>query len=435
VSAHGWSERYAYNTAGDQTRATLSDRAPGQDTTGERDYTGTRVTRAGRTRYTYDAQGRLTERRTTTLSGKTLTWTFTWDAEDRLTDVHARGGTHWRYLYDALGRRIAKQRLNAEGQITEATTYRWDGAQLAEQHSNGVTLVWDYAGLRPLAQRELKTDLTQEEVDRRFFAIVTDLAGAPSELVAPDGELAWRGRSTAWGAVRSHRAATAYTPVRYPGQYFDPETGLHYNFNRYYDPDLGRYASPDPLGLAPAVNHYGYVPNPFTGVDPLGLAGCEADPTWGGKVVFVRDEHGRPYEMHATITRDMLGEGTDANKSLRPPGFIHGTIHNQARGHMLANMLGGSGDTLDNLFAITQNPTNSPHMRDLEQSIHDAVNNPENREIVQYGVYLEYTDDEKDSVPKWITMEADGNKGFSLRADFENPDHVAQQTRRSRGIH
>ncbi|ELS58533.1 RHS repeat-associated core domain-containing protein [Streptomyces viridochromogenes] len=437
VTARGWSERYAYNTAGDQTHSTLPNQAPGQDTSGERHYSGARITQAGRTRYTYDAQGRVTERRTTTLSGKTLTWTFAWDAEDRLTDVHAPRGTHWRYLYDALGRRIAKMRLTAEGRCEESTSYCWDGAQLAEQHSNGITLVWDYTGLRPLAQREAKTDPAQQEIDRRFFAIVTDLAGSPSDLIAPDGTVAWRGRSTAWGATQFQRAATAYTPLRYPGQYFDPETGLHYNVNRYYDPDLGRYITSDPLGLAPAVNPYAYVPNPFTFADPLGLAGCESDPTWGGRVVFTRDEHGRPFEMHATVSRDMLDEGTDARKSLRPPGFVHGTDHNQGRGHMLANRLGGSGDTLDNLFTITQNPTNSPHMRDLEASIYDAVKGPNGNdgEIVQYSVYLEYTDDRKDSVPKWITMEADGNRGFSLRADFENPDHAAQQVRRSRGIH
>ncbi|MFD0391843.1 DNA/RNA non-specific endonuclease [Streptomyces nogalater] len=140
--------------------------------------------------------------------------------------------------------------------------------------------------------------------------------------------------------------------------------------------------------------------------------------------------------MHATITRDMIGQGTDANAALRPPGFVHGTKHNQARGHMLAQILGGSGDTLDNLFTITQNPTNSPHMRDLELQIRDAVLGSDDRpgEIVQYSVYLEYTDDEKTSVPKWITMEADGNRGFHLTADLENPDHAAQQIRRRDGI-
>jgi RHS repeat-associated protein len=426
VTADGWSEQYAYNTAGDQTHGALPPGAPGQDTAGERTYSGSRVTRAGRTRYAYDAQGRLTQRRITTLSGKSLTWTFTWDAEDRLTHVHGPGDAQWRYFYDALGRRTAKHRLSAEGRIEEVTTYCWDGGQLAEEHSNGITLVWDYTGLQPLAQREFKADHVQKEIDRRFFAIATDLSGAPSDLIAPDGTFAWHGRSTAWGATQSHRAATAYTPLRYPGQYFDPETGLHYNLNRYYDPELGRYTTPDPLGLAPSVNHYTYVPNPFTLADPLGLAGCTADPTWGGRVTFTRDEHGRPYEMNAIITRDMLDEGTKANDSLHPPGFMGGE-HNQARGHMLAKMLGGSGDTLDNLFTITQRPTNSPEMRDWEQDIYNAASKGE---VIKYNVYLEYTDDLKDSVPKYIQHEAEGNRGFKMDLPMINPAHAQQQLRR-----
>ncbi|MER5359653.1 RHS repeat-associated core domain-containing protein [Streptomyces sp. NPDC002785] len=437
VQARGWTERYAYNTVGDQTQSSLPVGAPGQDDAGSRDFQGSRITRAGRSRYTYDGQGRITRRETTTLSGKVLAWQFQWDAEDRLTDVLAPDGFLWRYLYDALGRRISKQRLDAEGHVVEETTYCWDGAQLAEQCSGGTTLVWDYVGLRPLAQRESKTDAAQQEIDRRFFSIVTDLAGSPSELVGSDGATAWRARSTAWGATQWNRSSTAYTPLRYPGQYFDAETGLHYNFNRYYDPCLGRYITTDPLGLAPAVNHYAYVPNPFILTDPLGLAGCEADPTWGGRVVFTRDAHGRPYEMHATITRDMLDQGTDARQSIKPSGFIHGTRYNQGRGHMLANMLGGSGDTLDNLFTITQNPTNTPVMRDLEQSIYNAVKGDARQgipgEIVQYSVYLEYTDDKKDSVPKWITMEADGDGSFQLRDELKNPEHANQQLRRGRG--
>ncbi|MEU7089356.1 RHS repeat-associated core domain-containing protein [Streptomyces achromogenes] len=110
-----------------------------------------------------------------------------------------------------------------------------------------------------MAQRETKTADQQEAVDRHFFAVVADLSGAPNELIAPDGTVAWRARSTAWGATQWNRDCTAYTPLRYPGQHFDPETGLHYNVNRYYDPRLGRYLTPDPLGLAPAANHYAYV--------------------------------------------------------------------------------------------------------------------------------------------------------------------------------
>ncbi|MFJ2113097.1 RHS repeat-associated core domain-containing protein [Streptomyces sp. NPDC087850] len=426
VHARGWSEQYAYNTEGGQTHTVLPAQAPGQDTTGPRDYDGTRVTRAGRSRYHYDAQGRITSRQTTTLSGKTLSWRFTWDAEDRLTLVHSSDGTRWRYLYDALGRRIAKQRLDTDSHVTETTSYCWDGAQLAEQYTAGTTLVWDYAGLRPLSQREVKTGSAQEEIDRRFFAIVTDLSGSPSELVGSDGALAWRARSTAWGATQWSRDCTAYTPLRYPGQYFDPETGLHYNVNRYYDPDLGQYISADPLGLAPAVNHYTYVPNPFTLADPLGLAGCDADPRWGGRVTFTRDEHGRPYEMNAVITRDMLNEGTQARNSLEPPGFLGGD-YNQARGHMLARMLGGSGDTLDNLFTITQTPTNSPDMRDWEKRIYDAV---ADGEIVTYNVYLEYTDDLKDSVPKYIQLEASSNRNLDVDVPLTNPAHAQQQLHR-----
>jgi RHS repeat-associated protein len=59
--------------------------------------------------------------------------------------------------------------------------------------------------------------------------------------------------------------------LRFPGQYADPETGLHYNHQRYYDPATARYLSPDPLGLAPALNPHTYVRNPTTQTDPLGL--------------------------------------------------------------------------------------------------------------------------------------------------------------------
>lgn len=432
VQARGWTEQYAYNAAGDQSRTALPAQAPGQSAAGQRRYEGTRLVRAGRTRYSYDAQGRLTLRRTKTLSGATLAWHFQWDAEDRLTLVQTPEGTRWRYLYDALGRRLAKQRLDQDGQVAHATTFRWDGAQLAEQHGEGATLVWDYAGGRPLSQREMKTDGTQQEVDRRFFAIITDLVGSPTELVSADGTLAWHARSTTWGATQWNKNSTAYTPLRYPGQYFDPETGLHYNFNRYYDPEVGRYLSPDPLGIAPSINPYSYVVNPFVLADPLGLAGCEPDPTWGGQVRWVRDEHGRPYEMHAVITRHMLDEGTHARNSIIPPGYQ--SDKGQARGHMLARQLGGSGDIDDNLFTISQNPTNTPKMSMFEQRVYDAV---DDHDVVHYSVYLEYVNDDPDSPPKSIQLEAfgtkkdrDGNLLFDEGTILNNPAHDEPRPRR-----
>jgi RHS repeat-associated protein len=60
---------------------------------------------------------------------------------------------------------------------------------------------------------------------------------------------------------------------RYPGQYADESTGLHYNTFRYYDPELGRYISQDPIGLMGGENLYAYVPNPSAWMDPWGWCG------------------------------------------------------------------------------------------------------------------------------------------------------------------
>uniref|UniRef100_UPI002029833C RHS repeat-associated core domain-containing protein n=1 Tax=Caballeronia sp. GAWG2-1 TaxID=2921744 RepID=UPI002029833C len=60
--------------------------------------------------------------------------------------------------------------------------------------------------------------------------------------------------------------------IRFPGQYVDEETGLHYNRNRYYDPATGRFISKDPIGLAGGLNPFQYANNPISWIDPLGLA-------------------------------------------------------------------------------------------------------------------------------------------------------------------
>ncbi|WP_326611647.1 DUF6531 domain-containing protein [Streptomyces scopuliridis] len=280
VHAQGWTERYAYDDAGNQTSATWPSRHPGSEATGPRAYTGNTITRAGDVRFEHDALGRVTLRQKTRLSRKPDTWRYAWDTENRLTSITTPDGTRWRYRYDPLGRRSAKQRLAADGEsVVEEVRFTWDGLTLCEQTShqpdvpNTVAITWDHHDTVPLTQTEriLTADDRQEEIDRRFFAIATDLIGTPTELIDESGDIAWRSRTTLWGTTAWARDSSAYTPLRFPGQYYDPETGLHYNYLRHYDPETGRYTSPDPLGLAPAPNPFGYVDNPYSGSDPLGL--------------------------------------------------------------------------------------------------------------------------------------------------------------------
>ncbi|MFJ4781264.1 RHS repeat-associated core domain-containing protein [Streptomyces sp. NPDC088762] len=291
VDAHGWQESYQYDSEGNQTEASWPDRAPYPESRGARTLDGTRLRSAGALRFAHDAAGRVVERRRKRLSRKPDVWRYTWDAEDRLTSCTTPDGVLWTYAYDAFARRTAKHRHDTDGTIVESTVFSWDGGRIAEQtHSaTGTTLTWEYDGYRPLAQAETRragtsaqsadaaeitNAATQDAFDARFFAIVTDLIGTPTELVGEDGGIAWYSRATQWGTTTWNRDATAYTPLRFPGQYADPETGLHYNHFRHYDPEAGRYITPDPLGLEPDPNPVGYVDNPATMCDPMGLAPC-----------------------------------------------------------------------------------------------------------------------------------------------------------------
>ncbi|MBM7774296.1 RHS repeat-associated protein [Actinokineospora baliensis] len=242
VRAAGWTERYAY------------------------DQTGSRVAAPEGPRYQHDAQGRVVTRTRRTLSGQVRSWTYSWDAEDRLVQVVTPDGVHWRYTYDALGRRVGKQRLDAAGAVVERVEFTWDGVVLAEQSTvEGVT-TWEClpGDVRPITQT----------VDERFYALVTDLIGTPTEMLDHNGDVAWRARTSVWGVPATDDAGGC--PLRFPGQYHDAETGQHYNYMRYYDPETGQYTSRDPLGLLAGPDPTAYPTNPLVAADPLGLAPCTA---------------------------------------------------------------------------------------------------------------------------------------------------------------
>nr|WP_244652938.1 RHS repeat-associated core domain-containing protein [Pseudomonas viridiflava] len=103
-----------------------------------------------------------------------------------------------------------------------------------------------------------------------------DLNGLPEQLTEIDGHTVWQARYRVWGNTVEEIREPYYLEeqnLRFQGQYLDRETGLHYNTFRFYDPDIGRFTTPDPIGLAGGINFYTYGPNPFTFIDPLGWTG------------------------------------------------------------------------------------------------------------------------------------------------------------------
>ncbi|WP_344571112.1 RHS repeat-associated core domain-containing protein, partial [Kitasatospora viridis] len=364
VRAERWTETYAYDPAGNLTHAEWPAKGAAEASLGAREYDGSRLTAAGRVRYEHDPAGRTTLRQKTRLSAKPDTWRYHWDAEDHLTEVTTPDGTRWRYLYDPLGRRIAKLRLaGAGGAVEERTDFSWDGPVLAEQTTRAPylpgphTLSWDHNGLQPLAQTETITTPRgasaaddQEQVDRRFFAIVTDLVGTPTELVdVSSGAIAWRATGTLWGRTTWPADSTTYTPLRFPGQYFDPETRLHYNLYRFYDPETARYTSPDPLGLVPGPNPDAYVRNPHSASDPLGLS---------------THQSGTPYELPLDDKGMPTGGHTWGTE--RPPltGAKPNSVHTRtgSNGVPVQNTIYDQNGTAVGHFDFKKHPgTNGPH--------------------------------------------------------------------------
>ena len=95
--------------------------------------------------------------------------------------------------------------------------------------------------------------------------------------------------------------------LRYPGQLYDAESGLYYNRYRYYDPDLGQYLSPDPIGLAGGIRPQGYVHNPLEWIDPLGLVG---NPETATHITYqgIDSATGKPYVGYASMPGKQIGE-------------------------------------------------------------------------------------------------------------------------------
>ena len=244
------------------------------------------------TTYYYDDLGNLIHREVS--DGEVQNYFY--DLHDQLVkaEIFKKDGTKetWSYTYDALGRRIGKGRLKNEevsetsfphdlsgNDLENQTRFVWDGSHLLQEiHPDGrYTYIYtDPDSYEPLAQvRDWTTEDDENRQQTRYFHC--DQIGIPREMTDKDGNLLWFGNYTGWGRLKEETKVTdnAYQPFRLQNQYADRETGLHYNFFRYYEPDAGRFVNQDPIGLASNItNLYEFALNTQVWIDVLGLCVC-----------------------------------------------------------------------------------------------------------------------------------------------------------------
>ena len=191
---------------------------------------------------------------------------YDYDAANRLASVEINGTVVGTYSYNALGQRVAKR---ADG-VTTRYGYDDTGALLAEGQDGGVTREYIYLGGTPIAYRTGSPSPT-------LYLVHTDHLDTPKALTDTGGRLVWRAVHAPFGLASADEdpdgdSHSLVMNIRFPGQYFDQESGLHYNYHRYYDPSTGRYLRSDPIGLGGGTNTYGYVSgNPLGNSDPFGL--------------------------------------------------------------------------------------------------------------------------------------------------------------------
>ncbi|WP_354675712.1 RHS repeat-associated core domain-containing protein [Pseudomonas syringae USA007] len=254
--------------------------------------------------YKYDAWGNLIEKAV----GIVRWQTFTYDCENRLVKTETMADTQVEstssYQYDSLGRRVGKQ-SEIKGQ-TDQKRFLWQGLRMLREESPGQSSLYLYepGSYAPLA----RVDQKEGETENKVYYYHTDQIGTPLEMTDAEGQIVWQAKYRAWGAVEKLVVNEVEQNLRFQGQYFDVETGLHYNTFRYYDPEIGRFTTQDPIGLDGGFNLYQYAPNTISWIDPWGLS-CRTD--YVGRTPGKSSKTGREVIKRMRTEGRIRGEGVD----------------------------------------------------------------------------------------------------------------------------
>ena len=254
-------------------------------------YGGTMPRQVGRTSFTYDKAGRVTQTVTKRLSKKPLVKHFYYGSGTQPVGYEDSDhpGVGWRYLYDGLSRRVGKEQIDtATGDVLSRVVFMHQGNRLFgeqytvnvhEPHVVGSGKLWpvdpltgDVMGQIEFTNPNSVDGWSQDQVDAVFYAMVSDFAGAPRELVdVTTGGIVGYSKQSLFG--KRAWFGEKFSPLLFAGQYEDAESGWVYNRFRYYNAAFGVYNAQDPLGVGPNLaSAQAYVDNPTIWVDILGLA-------------------------------------------------------------------------------------------------------------------------------------------------------------------
>ena len=193
---------------------------------------------------------------------------FEYNQQNRLIRTE-QGSTEAEYVYNGFGQRIIKKVGSAaQGYITTFYHYDIEGHLIGESSGD----VGFDSGISYIFRGENRLAKIDESTGEIYY-FHHDAVGMPQYLTDSANQVVWEGIwQKPFGEVAVNPNASIENNIRFAGQYFDAETGLHYNWFRYYDPKTGRYLAPDPIGLTGGINPYIYVEaDSINKVDPLGL--------------------------------------------------------------------------------------------------------------------------------------------------------------------